>query len=132
MIVETSALVAIVLAEPGAGAVVAAIERDSYRSMSAASFVEGSIVLLRERTDDAVAAFERTVQTLQILIVPVDAAQAREAIEAYRRFGRGSGHPARLNFGDCFSYALAKITREPLLATGDDFAQTGIDMVTWQ
>jgi len=64
-----------------------------------------------------------------LVVEPVTDAQARIAREAYRDFGRGSGHPARLNFGDCFAYALARITAEPLLSKGDDFAHTDITPV---
>jgi ribonuclease VapC len=70
--------------------------------------------------------FDDFVREAQLVIEPVTEDQARLAREAYRDFGRGSGHPARLNFGDCFAYALAKASNEPLLFKGDDFAQTNV------
>jgi ribonuclease VapC len=73
--------------------------------------------------------FDELVLEAQITIEPVTEAQARIAREAYRDFGRGSGHRAKLNFGDCFAYALAKVTGEPLLFKGDDFAKTDIKVV---
>ena len=77
---------------------------------------------------DAVASrcFDELVLEAQIVIEPVTEAQARIAREAYRDFGKGSGHQAKLNFGDCFAYALAKVTGEPLLFKGGDFEQTDI------
>jgi ribonuclease VapC len=73
--------------------------------------------------------FDELVLKAQIIIEPVTGAQARIAREAYRDFCRGSGHQAKLNFGDCFAYALAKVTGEPLLFKGDDFAKTDIKVV---
>ena len=132
MIIDSSAIVAISLAEPSAEQLSSAIERSGVRHMSVASFVEASIVLQRQHGPDALAIFDQMLVDLQVQFDPIDLAQARIAREAYREFGRGSGHPARLNFGDCFSYALAKVTGEPLLATGDDSAQTDIAMVAWR
>jgi ribonuclease VapC len=71
--------------------------------------------------------FDKTIVELRIDIVPVDLAQGRLAREAFRRFGKGTGHPAKLNFGDCFAYALAKATGRPLLFKGRDFARTDIE-----
>jgi len=73
--------------------------------------------------------FDELVREAQIIIEPVTEAQAQIAREAYRDFGKGSGHQAKLNFGDCFAYALAKVTGEPLLFKGDDFAKTDIKVV---
>lgn len=70
--------------------------------------------------------FDDLLREARFAIEPVTEAQARIAREAYRDFGRGSGHPARLNFGDCFAYALAKTMNEPLLFNGDDFTQTDV------
>ena len=74
----------------------------------------------------AIRRFDDLVKEARIVIEPVTEVQARIAREAYRDFGKGSGHPAKLNFGDCFAYALAKTTGEPLLFKGDDFIQTDI------
>jgi ribonuclease VapC len=94
--------------------------------MSAASYLEASIVA--DRSDDPRASreFDRLIRELGIDIVPVTAEQAIIAREAYRDFGKGSGHPAGLNFGDCFAYALAKDRNETLLYKGDDFTQTDV------
>jgi len=103
-----------------------AIEAASHRRISAANFVESAIVIDGSRDPVASRRFDDLVKEAQLVIEPVTEAQARIAREAYRDFGRGSGHPARLNFGGCFSYALARATGKPLLFKGDDFAHTDI------
>jgi uncharacterized protein with PIN domain len=94
------------------------VSNASSSSFASAAWRSGKTVLRtsRSRFDPA-----------QITVEPVTEAQARIAREAYRDFGKGSGHPAKLNFGDCFAYALAKVTAEPLLFKGDDFARTDIE-----
>lgn len=94
--------------------------------MSAASFLETAIVVDAE--DDPVASREldNFLQKTAIAVKPFDETQARIAREAYRDFGKGSGHKAQLNFGDCFAYALAKAMNEPLLYKGTDFSQTDV------
>jgi ribonuclease VapC len=126
VIVDTSALIAILRNEPDAAACASAIEAAPHRRMSAASFIEAAIVI--DGSDDPVASrrFDDLAREAQLVIEPVTEAQARIAREAYRDFGRGSGHPARLNFGDCFAYALARARGEPLLFKGADFAHTDI------
>jgi ribonuclease VapC len=126
MIIDSSALVAILFAEPEADACAHAIEVASHRRLSAVSLVEAATVIDRRRDPIASRRFDDLIQEAEIEIVPTDAAQAALARQAYRDFGRGSGHPARLNFGDCFAYALARHLREPLLFKGADFAQTDI------
>ena len=126
MINDTSALIAILRDEPEAMTCARAIEAASHRRISAANFVESAIVIDGSRDPVASRRFDDLVKEAQLVIEPVTEAQARIAREAYRDFGRGSGHPARLNFGDCFSYALARATGEPLLFKGDDFAHTDI------
>ena len=126
MIVDTSAVIAILRAEPEAEVCAQAIESDPVRRISAANFVEAAVVIDASRDPVASRRFDDLIKEAQILIEPVTEVQARIAREAYRDFGRGSGHPARLNFGDCFAYALAKVTREPLLFKGSDFAHTDI------
>jgi len=86
------------------------------------------MVAMRLRTPDPVAAFDNLIDKLGIEVVPVDREQALLAREAFRRFGKGR-HKAGLNFGDCFAYALAKQTNEPLLYKGNDFSQTDIPAV---
>jgi ribonuclease VapC len=94
--------------------------------VSAANFVETALVIDGSRDPIASRRFDDLVKEARIVIEPVSEAHARIAREAYRDFGKGSGHPAKLNFGDCFAYALAKTTSEPLLFKGDDFIHTDI------
>ncbi len=126
MILDTSALIAILRAEPEAAACAEAIESASVRRLSAASYVEVGAVI--DRAGDAIASrrVDELLAVAGIEVEAVTASQAQIAREAYRDFGKGSGHPASLNFGDCFSYALAKAAGEPLLFKGDDFAHTDI------
>jgi ribonuclease VapC len=126
MIIDTSALVAILSDEPEAKDCALAIERNPTRRVSAANFVETALVIDGSRDPIASRRFDDLVKEARIAIEAVTEAQARIAREAYRDFGRGSGHPAKLNFGDCFAYALAKTTGEPLLFKGDDFVHTDI------
>lgn len=126
MIVDTSAVVALLRAEPEAPAFAAAIERASSPRMSAAGYVEAGAVIDQARDPVVSRALDELVDIAGIRIEPVTEKQARLAREAYRDFGRGSGHPAGLNFGDCFSYALAKEAAEPLLFKGEDFSQTDV------
>jgi ribonuclease VapC len=126
VIVDTSALIAILRDEPEALACAKAIEASSRRRISAANFVEAAIVIDASRDPVASRRLEVLVREAQLVVEPVTEAQARIARDASRDFGKGSGHPARLNFGDCFAYALARATGEPLLFNGDDFAHTDI------
>jgi ribonuclease VapC len=126
MIIDTSALVAILRDEPEAQRCALAIESHSIRRMSAANFVEAAVVIDASRDPIASRRFDELMKEAGISIEPLTEAQARLAREAYRDFGKGSGHPAKLNFGDCFAYALAKATGEPLLFKGDDFSHTDI------
>ncbi len=126
MIIDTSALLAILRDESDAAIYAAAIQRASARRLSAASFVETGAVIDSSRNPVASRGLDDLLQEAQIIIDPVTEAQARIAREAYRDFGRGSGHPARLNFGDCFAYALAKVAGEPLLFKGKDFVHTDV------
>jgi ribonuclease VapC len=123
VIVDTSALIAILRDEPEAPA---CAEDASRRRISAANFVEAAIVIDASRDPVASRRFEDLLREAQLVVEPVTEAQARIAREAYRDFGKGSGHPARLNFGDCFAYALARATGETLLFKGDDFVHTDI------
>jgi ribonuclease VapC len=129
MIVDTSALIAILRDEPEADVCARAIEAATHRRISAANFVEAAIVIDGSRDPVASRRFDDLVREAQITIEPVTEAQARIAREAYRDFGRGSGHPARLNFGDCFAYALARATGDPLLFKGRDFLRTDVSSV---
>ncbi len=126
MILDSSALIAILRDEPDARQFAEAIEMAGVRRLSAASYVEIGAVI--DSAGDPVASrrFDELVALAGIVIEPVTPDQARLARDAYRDFGKGSGHPAGLNFGDCFSYALAKSQGEPLLYKGDDFSYTDI------
>ncbi|MGH7779708.1 MAG: type II toxin-antitoxin system VapC family toxin [Candidatus Binataceae bacterium] len=126
MIVDTSALIAILRDEPEALACARAIDSAAKRRISAASFVETAAVIDGSRDPIASRRFDDLIREAGLVIEPVTEAQARIAREAYRDFGKGSGHRAKLNFGDCFAYALAKAFGEPLLFKGDDFAYTDI------
>lgn len=127
MIVDSSALVAILLEEPDADDFSRAILGSIDAKMSVATALEISIVARIAGGEAAEADVDALIVRLGIDIVPVDLAQGRIAREAFRRFGKGTGHPAKLNFGDCFAYALAKATGRPLLFKGRDFARTDIE-----
>lgn len=130
MIVDASAVVAILQREPSAqaleDAVANALDAGEPVAWSAGTFVEASIVADGPRDPVRSARFDAIVDAMSAEIVPVTAAHAALARQAYRDFGGGSGHRARLNFGDCLSYALAKERGEPLLYDGDDFVHTDV------
>jgi ribonuclease VapC len=126
VIIDTSALIAILRAEPDAGEMARAIERAQIRRISAANWLETAVVIDASRDPVASRRFDELVQTAELRVEPVTGDQARIARDAYRDFGKGSGHKAGLNFGDCFAYALAKSTGEDLLFKGNDFGHTDI------
>ncbi len=130
MVIDTSVLIAILLGEAPSQHLIAALDAATTRKISAASVVEASLVMLARYGEAGDVQLDRLVQKLDAEIVAVDMEQISAAREASLRFGRGR-HPAALNFGDCFSYALAVVTAEPLLFVGDDFAQTDIEQVKW-
>lgn len=129
MIIDTSALVAILRDEPDAMGCAKSIEKAPIRRLSAASYVEAAAVIDASCDPIASRRLDELLREARVEIAPVTEAQARLAREAYRDFGKGSGHPAQLNFGNCFAYALARETREPLLFIGDDFGRTDIESV---
>jgi ribonuclease VapC len=129
VIVDTSVLVAIVHREPEGPAFARIIAGQPVARISAASYVELAAVVDGRRDPVASNALDSILRELEIEVAPLTAHQARIAREAYRSFGRGSGHPARLNMGDCFAYALARDLAEPLLFKGRDFALTDIELV---
>ena len=122
---DTSALMALVMDEPEALDIRHAIDEAGQTLISAATLVEFYIVAMG-KGDDAYARAQSLIQELPITIIPFDAVQAELARRAYERYGKGRGHPAQLNFGDTFSYALATARGLPLLYKGDDFARTDI------
>jgi ribonuclease VapC len=126
VIVDSSALVAILYDEPEAATYLRAIYRAGRCRISAANFLEAAIGIDARRNPRASRRFDDLVREAEIVVEPVTEEQAQIARQAYRDYGRGSGHPARLNFGDCFAYALARATGEPLLFKGDDFRHTDI------
>ena len=125
MVLDTSALLAVLLDEPERRAFNEAIEAADRRWLSAASFVEASMLLESRRGSLGVAALDVYLAKAGIVVQPVDRAQAEAARDAFRRYGKGR-HPAGLNFGDCFAYALARTLAEPLLFKGTDFSQTDV------
>lgn len=127
MIVDSSVIVAVLRGEADASRfrMVMAESSDVLR-MSAANYLEAAIVVDGSRNPVLSRELDQLLGVIELMIEPVTGAQARIAREAYRDFGKGSGHPAQLNFGDCFAYALAKDKSEPLLFKGTDFAQTDV------
>ena len=126
MIIDTSALISILRAEEDARDMADAIEKARVRRISAANFLETAVVVDASRDPVASRRFDELVEAAGLKIEPVTFDQARIARDAYRDFGKGSGHKAGLNFGDCFAYALAKATGEALLFKGDDFGHTDV------
>ncbi len=128
MILDTSALLAILQDEPERRSFNIAIEAAESRCISAATFVETSIVIGARYGADGLRDLDLFIAKAEIELVPVDVEQAHVAREAFLSFGKGR-HPAGLNYGDCFSYALAKTRGEALLFKGEDFAQADVGPV---
>ena len=128
VIVDSSAWMAILRAEPEGAGYLRLIDKAGYVGISAATYLETAIVIDGARDAVASRKLDELLAVAEVVVEPVTADQVRIAREAYRDFGRGSGHPAKLNFGDCFAYALAKAKREPLLCKGDDFVHTDLRM----
>ena len=129
MIVDASVLVAIVAEEPDGPLYAAALEASPVNRISAATYLEASIVIDRARNPLISRRLDEMLREGAFIIEPVTESQARVARSAYRDFGKGSGHPAGLNFGDCFAYALAIELAEPLLFKGGDFLHTDIPYI---
>ncbi len=125
MVIDTSAVIACLFSEPECDAFAEAIDADPVRLISVVGFVEASMVLLGRKRAEGLNDLRAFLDDGEILRVAVDARQADLAVDAFRRFGR-SRHPAALNIGDCFAYALAKATGEKLLFKGGDFARTDV------
>jgi ribonuclease VapC len=126
MIVDSSALIAILTDEPDGLTLSRALDEPETVRLSAASYLETSIVLDKHHDPVLSAGLDDLIEEVNIVIEPVTAKQAQIARQAYRDYGKGSGHPAGLNFGDCLSYALARDKREPMLWKGDDFGHTDL------
>jgi len=125
MVIDTSALVAILCGEAEAGELEDAIDRDPTRLMSVASVLETAIVLESRYGEAGGRELDLLIGRVPIQVVSVDTEQLEWARIAFRRYGRGR-HAASLNYGDCFTYGLAKVTGEPLLYKGSDFARTDL------
>jgi ribonuclease VapC len=125
MVIDTSAIVAILFGEPEADAFAEAIEGDPVRLISAASALEAAMVVESELGEEGGRELDLLLHKAQITISPFGPDQLAAARFALQAFGKGR-HPAGLNFGDCFAYALSKTTREPLLFKGGDFVKTDI------
>jgi ribonuclease VapC len=127
MIVDSSALVALVFREPETEQIVASLAEADFVAIGAPTLAETGIVLAAKLGEASRALLSRLVEDLDLIVLPFTAAHGREAREAFLRFGRGR-HPAALNYGDCLTYATAKLSGEPLLFIGDDFRQTDLEV----
>ena len=130
MIIDTSALIAMLEQEPEAGRIARALAATPERSLSAANLLEAGIVMQARRGDEGARDLDLLLAKLSVEIVPFTARQAEIARKAFRRYGRGQ-HDAELNFGDCFAYALAKDESAPLLFKGDDFSKTDVAIAAY-
>lgn len=128
MVLDTSALLALLLDEPEAEDFRTALELDESRLVSAASLLETAIVIESRKGEAAGRELDRLIDKASVSVIAVDADQVDEARRAWRRFGRGR-HEAGLNYGDLFAYALSRTTGEPLLFKGDDFRRTDVARV---
>lgn len=129
MIIDTSAIVAVLRGEQGAKAYAAMIESAPIARISAATYVELGVVIDGFGDPVMSGSLDPFLVSMVVVVEALTASQARIARAAYQRFGKGSGHPARLNMGDCFAYALARDLGEPLLFKGNDFALTDIEVI---
>lgn len=126
MVIDSSALLAIILGEPEAAEFLRVIKSATKRYISAASFLETGMVLGWDESGARQKLFEELIVLLRLSILPVTEEQARAFLAAFGLYGKGRGRPAALNFGDCLAYALAKVLNEPLLFKGNDFSRTDI------
>lgn len=126
MVIDTSAILAWLKREPERERIVAALEAYPVCRISAVSLLEAHIVVRAREHPTMLGKLQRFLGEIGAVVMPFDEQQARLADVAYQRYGKGQGHPAQLNFGDCAAYALAKSLDEPLLFVGNDFAQTDL------
>ena len=129
MVIDSSALIAILTDEPDAALFAETIARATSRHTSTATLLETAIVIESRHGETGGAKLDELIREANVQIEPVTADQVNIARTAFRSYGKGRGHPAGLNFGDVFSYALAKTLDEPLLFKGDDFSKTDIKIV---
>jgi len=128
MVIDTSAIVAVLRNEPDAAAIETAVIASPVRLIAATCVLEARMVLVSRRGEHALAEFDLWLTKIAADVIPVDADLVDVATQAWLVYGKGR-HPAALNFADCISYALAKRSGEPLLCTGDDFPRTDIALV---
>ena len=128
MVLDTSAVLAILFDEPERASFNRIIEDADTRWMSTATFVEASIVIEARHGADGLQDLDLLIERAEVELIPVDGEQAQAARRAWSRYGKGR-HAAALNYGDCFSYALATTAAHPLLFKGDDFAATDVAVV---
>jgi len=127
MVVDTSAIIAILRAEDDAADFASAIGNARNPMMSASTYVEAGLVMTNDESPRGLERLNLLIERSNIEIVATTPDEAIIGVAAHRKYGRGSGHRAKLNFGDCFSYALAKSRNMPLLFKGDDFVHTDIE-----
>jgi ribonuclease VapC len=125
MILDSSALIAVIMAEPGGEELLAKIRAAAPAGIGAPAVVETAMVLSRRLGGDPVPLLTELLEELDVEVIPFTHEHSRVAVDAFLRFGKGR-HPAALNFGDCLVYAVASIANQPLLYTGDDYARTDL------
>lgn len=131
MVIDTSALIAILLNEEGTHRLLVAILSSERRSIGAPTLVEAAAVMHARKGNGGVVALDALLHELDIEIVPMSKEAGRAASDAYCRFGKGVGSPPVLNYGDCLAYGIAVDLQEPLLFVGNDFRETGVEVVLW-
>lgn len=131
MLLDTSALLAILFGEPEAAAMVRAVARDPVRLVGAPTLVEAAAVMTARKGSGGEVALDALLERMKVEVAPMSVDAARLARLAYARFGKGVGDPAVLNYGDCLSYGVAMAEREPLLFKGDDFGRTDVGVAPY-
>ena len=127
MILDSSAIVAVLTNEPGSASILAKLSGPQALGVGAPTLVETALVLSTRVDSSAREMLDRFLAELDVAVIPFSEAHWREAADAFRRFGKGR-HAAALNFGDCMSYAVAKLARKPLVCIGEDFLKTDLDL----
>jgi ribonuclease VapC len=130
MIVDTSAVVAILRLEPEAEKFTELLQSSTYSVMCSPHFLELCMVVLRNKEQSGVIKIKDAIEELGIHLIAFTPEMAELAAKAFEKYGKGSGHPAQLNFGDCMAYAASKVESLPLLFKGDDFSKTDVERVT--
>lgn len=128
IVVDTSALVAVITAEPGHEPLLPPLLTHRASRIGAPTLVETAMVLVGRGGPEMRTVLERVVTEYELSVIPFEREHYVVAVEAFRQFGKGR-HPARLNFGDCLTYAVARVAGAPLLCVGEDFARTDLDLV---